>query len=429
MTMQKPERIVHLGLGAFFKAHQAWYTQHAADAENWGIVAYTGRSPAAAEALTGQACRYTVVTRAEAEDSFEVVDSVVRAESGTNLDDLKATLAREQIALVTLTITEAGYQLTESALADSTLGRLCIALDARRQAGGWPIALVSCDNLPGNGNVLAAALRQLGTELGPEFLAYLESSVSFVNTSIDRITPKTEVEDYELVSTATGFGDAAAVVAEPFSDWVLEGEFPLGRPDWESAGARFVADVTPFEKRKLWLLNGAHSLLAYSGLTQQFETVDEAVTDPGIKASMLQFWREAAAQLTAETTAEIDLALDSYQRALLERFENPRIAHRLSQIAQQGLTKMSVRIVPILLAALQAKGDQTNPASGCESALLAWLNWVLATDLIVDGRFEEITAAKHSSDPVRALLQLLSPAFQEFPIFTSALVGRAMALR
>ena len=290
-----PVRIVHLGLGAFHRAHQAWYTATVDTAQEWGIAAFTGRNPQAANELAPQDGLFTMIERSVAGDTASIVTSIVDAVDGSRLDRLLELLAAPTTSIVTLTITEAGYRLTpdgmpnraDSAvvadiewlstnLADgipssldrgptSSLGRLVLGLEARRLAGAGPIAIVPCDNMPDNGKFVATGVLAMAAEVSDDLAAWIEKSVSFVSTSVDRITPRTTPDDLETAEALTGLRDNAAVVTEPFSDWVLSGEFPAGRPHWENAGARFVDEIEPFERRKLWLLNGAHSLLAYAG--------------------------------------------------------------------------------------------------------------------------------------------------------------------
>jgi fructuronate reductase len=278
------ERIVHIGLGAFHRAHQAWFTAQVDTEKQWGIVAFTGRSAKAAEELASQDGLFTLITRSEAGDQFEVIDSIVRAEDGNDTEAFTSAITNPETAIVTLTITEAGYGMDASGHVDTTnppatLHRLAVALETRRRVNGQPIAIVSCDNMPSNGALLNVAMGDLFVSFGSESLAWMNANVSFVSTSIDRITPKTTEADIATVLSETGWGDCSPVVTEPFRDWVLEGEFPLGRPAWENAGARFVDRLEPFENRKLWLLNGSHSLLAYSGQLRGHETVADAIAD------------------------------------------------------------------------------------------------------------------------------------------------------
>lgn len=409
----KPERIVHIGLGAFFRAHQAYYTAKASDAANWGIVAYTGRSSEQSDLMNAQGCRYTLITRASGGDSFETIDSIVRTAPGLDIEDLKNTLANPQIAIVTLTITEAGYQVASEDLEASALGRLVLGLNHRFIETGLPIALVSCDNLPANGEVLKEALLKLGSQLGQGFLDYL-NTLSFVTTSIDRITPKTQPEDVALVKSAFGVEDQIPVVTEEFSDWVLSGQFPLGRPNWESAGARFVEEIEPFENRKLWLLNGAHSLMSFLGQQRGHQTVDEAISDPVILEAVNTFWDEAANHLDEEL-----LGIKDYRSSLLNRFSNPRIGYRLTQIAQEGLSKLIVRIVPVALKELAAG----RYPKGCAEAIASWI-WLMQSGAeIRDARASEIQAATNATQ----LLNLVN-GFEAHQQFAKQVLDRALEL-
>lgn len=424
----RPERIVHLGVGAFFRAHQAWYTQHATDAAEWGIVGYTGRSATVAEELRPQGCKYHLITRGETGDEVQLIESLVRVEDGANVADLVATVARSQTAIVTLTITEAGYRVTpdfaldtrdpevaadllilagsEDGAPTTAMGRLALALNSRRLAGGGDIAIVPCDNMPANGKVAKAALTGFGAALGVEFVRYLNSQVSFVTTSIDRITPKTTDAEKQLVAEFAGWADASPVVTEQFSDWVLEGDFPAGRPMWESAGARFVDEIEPFENRKLWLLNGAHSLLAYAGLNRGHHTVAEAIGDPVLLARVEEFWDAACAVLSQHPAAS-ELDLPAYRAALLERFRNGRIRHNLAQIANDGATKLRVRIAPTA---------SLSPSAGV-FAIGSWVKWILADTTYVDSRSAEIEVAKLASDPAKALVAIIGANLAENQAF------------
>jgi fructuronate reductase len=240
-------------------------------------------------------------------------------------------------------------------------------LAARRDAGAGAIAVVSCDNLAGNGEVARAAVVRLAEALEPALGEWVRENVSFVGTSVDRITPRTTADDVAEVAERCGYRDASPVVAEPFASWILQGEFPAGRPAWEDAGAQFVTDLEPFENRKLWLLNGAHTLLAYAGQLRGHATVAEALGDEACRAAMEEFWDEATRHLTLP-----ELDVPGYRRALLERFANPRIAHHLAQIAQDGSLKLRLRAVPVL----RAERAEGRSGRGTARMISAWIDWV-----------------------------------------------------
>jgi fructuronate reductase len=327
-----PVRAVHLGLGSFFRAHQAWYTDRAGD--GWGIAAFTGRRPDLARALAAQDGLYTLVTRGAEGDRFDVVRSVARAHAADEHDAWLDHLASPEVRVVTVTVTEAGYR------PDAAPARLLAGLRARRAADAGPLTVVPCDNLPGNGAVLEAALRGLAD---PAMTQWLDEQLSVATTMVDRITPEPTDADRRAVLAATGVDDRSPVATEPFSEWVVAGDFPGGRPAWETAGAVFAPDVTPFEERKLWLLNGSHSLLAYTGPLRGHTTVADAIADPVCRAEVESWWDTCGPYLTLPTE---DVA--RYRAALLERFANPRIRHALAQIAVDGSQKLPVRFLPVL---------------------------------------------------------------------------------
>lgn len=383
-----PARIVHIGLGAFSRSHIAWYTDRATDAAQWGISAYAGRSGALADALSGQDCLYTLIERSAEGDRPTVVSSIVAAQRGGDHETLIHELASSTTAIVTLTITEAGYRTRADGTPDDSdpavgadiaelqrvargsvsasearmqtaLGRLVLALEVRRARGNGPLALVCCDNIPDNGSYLRSALVSLARHL-PNAAEWIENHVSFVSTSVDRITPRLDPGEESVLRER--YDDAAPVVAEPFSDWVLSGDFPAGRPEWETAGARFTDDLEPWEARKLWMLNGAHTLLASLGSLRGHDHVAQAIVDPVCRAAVEAFWDDAARQLPrgVDTVA--------YRVALVDRFANPRIVHRLAQIAEGASTKIRLRVVPVA----ERERASGRDADGCATAIAAW---------------------------------------------------------
>ena len=270
-----PVRLVHLGLGNFFRAHQAWYTTNASDAAEWGIAAFTGRSTershARAAALRLQDGLYTLITRAADGDRFEVVCSLARIHVADEHAAWLAYLADPQVQVVTTTVTETGYlrgagggldvdrpEVTtdiDALRADWTApvstvpAKLVAGFAARRLAAAGPLTVVPCDNLPGNGAAVAQVISDLAESVDPELLPWIRDNVSYVTTMVDRITPEPTPQDIAGAEAATGVHDRAAVVTEPFSEWVIGGEFAVGRPRWEGAGATFTTDVAP---EKLW---------------------------------------------------------------------------------------------------------------------------------------------------------------------------------
>ncbi|WP_129669323.1 mannitol dehydrogenase family protein [Phytoactinopolyspora endophytica] len=422
MSSDRPVRIVHLGLGAFFRAHQAWYTAHAPDAADWGIAAFTGRRPGLADALNEQGCRYTLIERHPDGDRAETIANLVRAHAGTDEDAWLAAVASPEVGILTLTVTEAAYPedpkrdeslaadvraLAESPRASSVTGRVLAGLRARREAGSGPLAVVSCDNLPDNGTVLRRAVQWAAEHVDVELAAWIEANVSFVSTVVDRITPAATDQDRATAKELAGWADQCPVVTEPFSEWILAGDFPAGRPRWEDAGARFVDDVEVFERRKLWLLNGAHSLLAYAGATRGHETVAATMHDDVCVRWMNEWWDTAQRHLELSPDE-----VASYRAALTERFGNPRIQHRLAQIGMDGSLKLPVRILPVLRAEVAAGREPV----GALRTLAGWIRHLRGDTFDVrDPAAAEFVAAAQGpvNDAVRSVLARLDGELAE----------------
>jgi fructuronate reductase len=361
-----PVSHVHLGLGSFFRAHQAVYTDHAPDRDDWGIAAFTGRRADLADALNRQDNLYTLVTRG-AEDRFDIIASLSASHPAADHQSFLRYLASARTRVLTLTVTEAGYhrdltggldrrhpdvQADLSALRAAVSqpvrtipARIAAGLAARRAADAGPVTIVSCDNLPNNGDAVAEVVTQFAAAVDPSLAAWIGVSVSFVNTVVDRITPQLDPADIGLVATQTHRADHAPVVTEPYSEWIIDGRFPAGRPGWEHAGATFTDLIAPYQDRKLWLLNGGHSLLAYTGLVRGHETVADAVADENCRSWLEQWWREAAGQLDLP-----DADITAYRAALLSRFDNRRIRHQLAQIGADGSVKIPIRVLPVVHA-------------------------------------------------------------------------------
>nr|NLD40044.1 mannitol dehydrogenase family protein [Actinomycetales bacterium] len=377
-----PIRMIHLGIGNFTRAHQAWYTEHAPDAAEWGIAAFTGRRPDAARALEPQDGLYTLITRGADGVSYEVISSLSRVHEAGDLEALLGYFASPELAVLTSTVTEAGYmRATDGSLdvanagvaadiealradpraeVSTTPAKVVAGLLARREAGSGAMTILPCDNLPENGEAFARVITDCAREVDPGLVEWIEENVSFATCMVDRITPATTDEDRAEVAKECGYDDASPVPTEAFSEWVVAGEFPAGRPRWEEAGVTIVEDVTPFEDRKLWMLNGSHSLMAYAATIRGFPTVGEAIMDEEVRRWVNEWWDVAAKHLQVES--------DEYRQALLDRFENPNIRHLLAQIAADGSQKIPVRIVP----ALREEIKEGRLPDGPVRAIAAW---------------------------------------------------------
>ncbi|MDP8918249.1 MAG: mannitol dehydrogenase family protein [Pseudomonadota bacterium] len=385
--------IVHLGVGAFHRAHQAVYTDDVlARDPSWGIVAASLRSPDTYDALQPQDGLYTLSVRSQKGEALRVVGSirgVIVAPQA--IDDLLDVMADAQTRIVTLTVTEKGYchdpatgKLNEThpdivhdleylKEPKSAPGFIVEALRRRRMAGVPPFTVLTCDNLPSNGRTVKRVLTRFAELVDPELGQYVADEVSFPSTMVDRIVPATSDEDRERIAGALGVEDAWPVVTEPFTQWVIEDKFPQGRPAWEAAGAEFVADVEPYEHMKLRLLNGSHSTLAYLGYLAGYETVADTMADPA-------FVRLVEGLMDEEVTPTLHMPpgadLTSYKRALVERFKNPALRHRTWQIAMDGSQKLPQR----LLGTVRDRLRDDAPIGRLSLGVAAWMRYVTGTD-------------------------------------------------
>jgi fructuronate reductase len=380
--------MVHLGLGAFHRAHQAWFTATASDGQDWGIAAFSGRRPDAAAVLAAQDGLYTLIERAAEGDRARIMDPLSQAHDGADVSALTRLVADPSVSIATLTVTEAGYgarraELSEALRRDrdvlrarfadtrlrggvdpvTALGRLALGLEARRRAEAGGLTIVPCDNLPDNGGVTRDVLRMLLEPAGTAALDQFDELIGVASASVDRITPRTTEADRADALRLTGFSDAAPVVTEPFADWVVADDFRAPRPHWESAGVRIVQDLEPFERRKLWMLNGAHTLLATAGRARGHATVDAAMNDPVVNGWVEQLWDDAIRHLPAELDAE------EYRLRLRSRFANGRIRHQLDQIALDTETKLRLRLIPLI----RAERADGRPADAATRAVASWI--------------------------------------------------------
>jgi fructuronate reductase len=352
--------IVHIGLGAFHRAHQAVYLQSYFDRtgdDSWHICAANIRSnQAIVDALHDAGHCYPVVAY-ESEDAATVTNVRVLSETifaGSDKSVLLQRLIDPATRLVTLTVTEKGYGLLSNGEAlnqdDPTIaadwqsldapksvpGLLLAAIHARAAQGIAHFTVLSCDNLPHNGRRVQTAVRLLAERHYPELVASIQA-MSFPSSMVDRIVPAVTGEAIAKSARWVGRQDPLVVVTEQFSQWVVEDNFSNGRPDWELDGVTMVDDVEPYETMKLRLLNGAHSLLAYAGLLLGHATVDQAVNDPALRGLVLAYFDEA------RVTVKVAVDLDEYCSALLKRFANNSLHHQLAQIAMDGSQKVPQR--------------------------------------------------------------------------------------
>ena len=434
--------IVHLGLGAFTRAHQAVYTADALAAgpdRAWGICGVTQRSASVVEQLRPQDGLYSVLTRSAAGSSLQVVSAVqdvLFAQEET--DRLLTLLAAPTTRLVTLTVTEKGYRHDPATgrlrtgdpevAADlagrapvTVVGQLARGLEARRAAGAGPVSLLSCDNLPANGRVLHGLVLEFCVRLpdGDALAAWVEEHVAFPSSMVDRIVPATTDDDRAEAADLLGLDDCGVVVTEPFRQWVVEDVFAAGRPDWGRAGAVLTGDVAPYEAMKLRLLNGSHSTLAYLGALAGCETVADAVTEPGIGALVPRLMADDVVP-TLQVPAGFDV--QAYCGQLQERFANPALRHRTVQIAMDGTQKLPQRLLGTVRDRLAAGAE---PRLAC-LGVAAWMRYVsagaaddgrpLPLDDPMADRLRALTAdARSPAQAVDALLSLTEVFGDQLP--------------
>ena len=368
---------MHLGVGAFHRAHQAVTIDDClAEDGSWGIVGASLRSPETRDALAPQDGLYTLAVRGGAGEEMRVIGSLLKLlVAPEDPGALLAVLSDPAIRIVTLTVTEKAYlrgvdggldkahrdivhDLAYSKLPRTMHGFLVEALSRRFAAGIAPFTVLCCDNLPANGTTVRRVLLDFAVLRDVALAARIAEAVAFPSSMVDRIVPATTDADRARVSDVIGLTDAWPVVTEPFTQWVIEDNFPGGRPDWERFGVEMVQDVTPFEDMKLRLLNGSHSAIAYLGLLSGLATVDQAFSDPAIRNFVSGLWSEAVQTLPAT------LDTQGYTAKLTERFDNPALAHQTRQIAMDGSQKLPQRIIASALARLRAGGTADHLAVG-----------------------------------------------------------------
>jgi fructuronate reductase len=419
--------IVHLGLGAFMRAHLAAYNDDALDRGGdaaWGICGVSLRHPDTRDALAPQQGLYTLALRDADEhgagrQQVRVIGGV--CEMLVAPEDPGALLQRiasPEARIVSLTVTEKGYchdpasgalrrdhpdivhDLAHAAAPRSAIGFIVRGLALRRAGEAGGLTLLSLDNLPANGRVLRGLVLGFAEALGdPALVDWIAGHCSFPCSMVDRIVPRSTDADREAIGHALGLHDAWPVLAEPFIDWVLEDRFAAGRPAWP--GVRYVAaeaDVAAWERLKLRMVNGAHSALAYLGVVAGWKTVDAAMAQPALRAFL-----DAMLHSEVEPTLAGLAVPTDYRQRLLQRFANPALAHRCAQIAMDGSQKIPQR----LLATLRDRLAAGAPIDHLALALAGWLHFLRGHD--------EAGQPYPIDDPLAALLQALWREAQALP--------------
>jgi fructuronate reductase len=446
--------VVHLGIGAFHRAHQAVVFDDALKSGDlrWGVLGASLRSPGVRDQLNPQDGLYTLVVR----DGFGDGLRIIGASKGVLVGPedpaaLVAAMADPEVHIVTLTVTEKGYRLDPATgallttdpevaadIADLSApktapGFIVAALKARKAAGLGPFTVISCDNLPHNGKRIRAGVIDMARAVDPSLAEWIETEGAFPQTMIDRIVPATTPGDIDGLSQRLGVRDEGMVKAEPFTQWVIEDWFCGARPDFEAFGVQLTAAVEPWEDAKLRLLNGAHSATAYLGALSGHEHVHEAMATSALKDFVEILWDEAETTLNPPP----GLNVGAYRNELMARFENPALMHRTRQIAMDGSQKLPQRL-------LAGAGERLAAGQAIDALALgvaAWMRWqsgvtesgetFTVDDPLAQKTAELLAGAADDKARVKALLTL-SAVFPEALAsdarFVEAVTGAYLAI-
>ena len=390
---QLKTRMVHIGFGAFHRAHQALATDKlAAQGSDWGYCEVNLNSGTLIQALRQQDLLYTLTEMADESLHTRVIGVVTQAlhGKGDGIDSVIEAMSQPDVAIVSMTVTEKGYCYMPSSgklnpdhpdivhdLANPTQprslpGLILAAIIRRRERNLPPFSVMSCDNMPENGHVTRNVITQLAERHSAELAEYIQTHITFPSTMVDRIVPAMTDTAFDALAERLGSRDPVAVEAEPFFQWVIEDNFVNGRPAWENAGAELVSDVLPFEEMKLRMLNGSHSFLAYLGFLAGYEHISDCMADASYRAAA----RALMLQDQAPTLRTQGVDLEAYADSLIARYENRAIKHRTYQIATDGTQKLPQRLLD------SARWHLRNGTS-CDFVLLGvagWMRYVSGVD-------------------------------------------------
>ena len=420
--------IVHLGIGAFHRAHQAMFTDAALAATgdlSWGLVGAGVISADMKNALMPQDGLYALAEMGADSEKVKVIGSIIDVFGGAeDAEKLLAKMSDVSTRIVSITVTEKGYyldlatgklqinapaiaaDLASPATPKTILGLIVQALKARKAKGIKPFTVMSCDNLPNNGKLAKAAVLAFAREADADLASWIEANVCFPCTMVDRITPATTDADRAHVNSVIGMEDAWPVVTEQFYQWVIEDQFTMGRPEWDKVGAIFSDEIECWENMKLRCLNGSHSTLSYMGQLTGRETVADAMGLPLITDLLDKLWSEISEVLHAPKGVNPA----DYIESLKLRFRNPALKHRTAQIACDGSQKLPQR----LLAPLRDRIAKGLASPAIATAVAAWMHFVVKTAytpgaVLSDPLAAEILVqAKMSTDAASIVRNLLA---------------------
>jgi len=413
--------IVHIGIGAFHRGHQAVFTDDvlARFGGDWRIIGVSLRSPAVALQLNPQDGLYSVTQKSATEQSTRIIGAIKEVlVAPKETQKVIKTLAQQSVHIVTLTVTEKGYHYDASkgALNNNSIdiqhdiahpdslrsmpGFLVAACKQRMLSHGQKLTVISCDNLSENGQVCQQVVMDLAKQIDPKVASWIKHNVAFCSSMVDRIVPAITDDLRHKFVQQHGFADEGMILTEPFAQWVIENNFCTPRPQWEEVGVILVNKVADFEKMKLRTLNGSHSMLAYSGAVLGYEWIHQAVNDPLLRKLVLRQMRNEM-QVTIPVPAGFNM--QAYQNAIIARFTNEAIPYGTHQVAMDG----SLKVIPrLLLPAIELLEKQQLPSMILVS-LACWLRYLQGVD--------EAGKCYDIHDPQSELLQTLAKKYQDDP--------------
>ena len=447
---QLKTRMVHIGFGAFHRAHQALASDKlAAQGSDWGYCEVNLNSGALIQALRQQELLYTLTEMADDRLHTRVIGVITQAlhAKGDGVEAVIEAMSQPEVAIVSMTVTEKGYcympstgklnpdhpdivhDLENPTQPRSLPGLILAAIIRRRERNLPAFSVMSCDNMPENGHVTRNVITQLAERHSHDLVDYIQKHITFPSTMVDRIVPAMTDAAFAALEARLGSSDPVAVEAEPFFQWVIEDNFVNGRPTWENAGAELVSDVLPFEEMKLRMLNGSHSFLAYLGFLAGYEHISECMADENFRSAA----RALMLRDQAPTLRTKGVDLEAYADSLIARYENRAIKHRTYQIATDGTQKLPQRL-------LDSVRWHLRNGSSCDYLMLAvaaWMRYVSGVDEqgqaieIRDPLKEQLASIVAHSDEgaqrVEALLRLQA-VFGDDLRYQTAFVSRVTEL-
>ncbi|HEX7527222.1 MAG TPA: mannitol dehydrogenase family protein [Gaiellaceae bacterium] len=422
-------RVLHLGVGGFHRAHMALYTDELAEGGgDWGIrgIGLLDTDRRMASVLESQDHLYTLIERDSSGSRPRIVGSIVDyVLVAGDVCAFAEQIARPDVAILSMTITEGGYSLEKP---NPTIEAIVTGLDVRRAAGGAPLTILSCDNLPGNGNVAREAITRVCEARSEELGRFVETACTFPNSMVDRITPQTTDDDRAWLREEIGLEDGWPVVAEPFRQWVIEDRFAAGRPRFEDVGVLFTDRVHDWELYKLRMLNATHSSMAYLMAIEGVVYVDEAIAIPAVRRYLERFLATEAIPTLAEIPGH---PASDYGRTVLARYENTGVRDQIARLCIDGTAKFPSFLIPTVERQLELDG----PLECAALALAGWARYlatVPAAERAYDPQGERAaTFAVRSIDDPRAFLefdQVFTPRLRESDRFGDAFADASREL-